>query len=191
MLFIVLWALLNSGFGTALDGPIAAFFMEKPCQRLDGTAERLTGYTLGGGSKGMRSTPAVCHFGPRSVTVGGPIAALGFRWREFQVIVIGLVGYAVCFASAGVGTFALVLQSGRLISRLGRWCRPSPVTGALATPQEAPMSWRGEGTSLSRTGIVNLTQKAIHSCNKKRTLARLVLSRTPVFSPPAYPQIAS
>src|SRR5712692_9050783 len=96
MLFIVLWALLNSGFGTALDGPIAAFFMEKPCQRLDGTAERLTGYTLGGGSKGMRSTPAVCHFGPRSVTVGGPIAALGFRWREFQVIVIGLVGYAVC-----------------------------------------------------------------------------------------------
>jgi hypothetical protein len=132
ILFVALWASVNFGFGMALDGPIGAFLMEQPCQRLNGTAERLTGYTLGKGSKGTRSTPAVCHFGPRAVTVGGQTDALGFQQREFLLIVIGLVGYTVCFIGTGVGTCSLVLQGSRLIHRLGRWRRPSSVQSSAS-----------------------------------------------------------
>ena len=116
----------NYGFGTALDGPIAAFIMEKPCQRLAGTSERLTGYALGTGGKGRPSRPSVCHFGARRVVVGGRIDALGFQWREFQLIVLGLLGYALCFVSAGVGTVYLIVKGGRLIGRLGRKLAASP-----------------------------------------------------------------
>ena len=133
ILFVLLWAGLNFVFGTALDGPISAFIMARPCQRLDGTAERLTGYTLGKGGKGRRSTPSVCHFGPRSVTVTGRIDALGFRWREFLLFVFGLGGYAVCFVSAGVSTYYVVHQGRRLLSRLGHWGRPALVKPASSS----------------------------------------------------------
>ena len=119
MLFVVLWAFLNYGFGTALDGPVAAVIMETPCQQLDRTSERLTGYRLGTTGKGRSSTPSVCYFGPRRVVVGGRIDALGFQWRELELIVVGLVGYATCFVSAGVGAVYLILWGGRLIGRLG------------------------------------------------------------------------
>ena len=120
MLFVVLWACLSYGFGTALDGPIAALIMETPCQRLDRTSERLTSYRLGTGGKGRASTPSVCYFGPRRVVVAGRIDDLGFQWRELELIVVGLVGYAACFVSAGVGTVYLILWGGRLIGRVGR-----------------------------------------------------------------------
>jgi hypothetical protein len=120
VLFVVLWAGLNFVFGTALDTAIGAFFMEQPCQRLAGTTERLTGYTPGRASRGTRSTPSVCHFGSRSVVVAGPTDALGFPEREFQLIVIGLVGYALCFIGAGLATFYLIGQGWRLVGRLIR-----------------------------------------------------------------------
>ena len=120
MLFVVLWAFLNYGFGTALDGPIAAIIMETPCQRLDRSSERVTGYRLGTAGKGRASTPSVCYFGPRRVVVAGQTDALGFQWRELELIVLGLVGYAVCFVSAAVCTVYLVRRGGQLLGRLVR-----------------------------------------------------------------------
>lgn len=152
-LFVGLWAGINFGFGTALDGPISAFIMARPCQRLDGTAERLTGYTLAKGGKGRRSSPSICHFGPRSVTVSGQIGALGFQWRELLLIVTGLVGYAVCFVSAGVGTCYLVRQGWRLLGRLGvgpgqQPCNRMPRHAAGSAAEPATQHVRRDGVIL-------------------------------------------
>ena len=59
LLFVPLWAVLNFGFGTALDGSVGAFVMERPCQRLAGTTQPLERYALSG--KGRWSS-SVCHF---------------------------------------------------------------------------------------------------------------------------------
>jgi hypothetical protein len=72
VLFVPLWAGLNFAFGTALDGPIGAYVMEGPCQRLAGTTEPLSRYTLGRGKS--RVSSSVCHFvsGPLGSQMGAP-----------------------------------------------------------------------------------------------------------------------
>ena len=118
-LFVVSWAGLNFAFGTALDGPIGAVVMEAPCQRLAGTAEPLTRYALGAG-KGRRSS-SVCHFASGPVRVDGPTEGLGFTGRELAYLVIGFVGYAVCFVSALVLSFFVVGAGRRFVARA--WTR--------------------------------------------------------------------
>lgn len=98
LLFVPLWAGLNFGFGTALDGPIGAFVMETPCQRLAGTTEPLRRYTLSGGKS--RVSTSVCHFASGPVRVDGATDGLGFTGRELAYLTIGFVGYAACFAAA-------------------------------------------------------------------------------------------
>jgi hypothetical protein len=107
LLFVSLWAGMNFAFGTALDGPIGAFVMERPCQRLAGTTEPLSRYTLGRG--GARLSSSVCHFasGPRRVA-DGRTDGLGFTGRELAYLVLGFVGYALCFAGALVLTVSIV-----------------------------------------------------------------------------------
>jgi len=110
LLFVPAWAGMNFAFGTALDGPIGAFIMEPPCQRLAGTTEPLTRYTLGTGK--VRVSASVCHFGSRRVRVDGPTDGLGFTGRELAYLVVGFAGYAVCFA--GALAFAVsVVRAGR------------------------------------------------------------------------------
>lgn len=115
LLFVLLWAGLNFGFGTSLDGPIGALVMEQPCQRLARTSERLTGYTPGKASRNGRSSPSVCHFSSRSVTVVGQTDDIGFASREGLLILGGLVGYGVCFVLAILGAVFLVRSGRRLI----------------------------------------------------------------------------
>ncbi|MEQ1773598.1 MAG: hypothetical protein ABL891_07425 [Burkholderiales bacterium] len=116
VLFILLWAGLNFGFGTLLDGPIGAFVMEPPCQRLARTNERLTGYSPGKAGGGGRATsPSVCYFGSRAVKVAGQTDGLGFTAREGLLIVGGLVGYMLCFITALVGAVYLVGLGRRLV----------------------------------------------------------------------------
>jgi hypothetical protein len=98
LLFVPLWAGLNFAFGTALDGPIGAFVMERPCQGLADTSEPLVRYSLGSG-KGRLSS-SVCHFASGSRRVDGPTEGLGFTGREFVYLMVGFVGYAVCFVGA-------------------------------------------------------------------------------------------
>lgn len=120
VLFVLLWAGLNFAFGTALDGPIGAFVMEQPCQRFANTRERLTGYSPGTASRGRRSTPSVCHFGSRPVSVVGLTDAMGFTSREGVLIAGGLVGYGVCFVVALLGAVYLVVRSWRLMRGTAR-----------------------------------------------------------------------
>jgi hypothetical protein len=120
LLFVPLWAGLNFAFGTALDGPIGAFVMEPPCQRLAGTTEPLSYYTLGRGKSRLSSS--VCHFASGPIRVAdGPTDGLGFTKREFVYLVIGLVGYAVCFVGALL-LAVYVVRTGRrfLAFALGR-----------------------------------------------------------------------
>lgn len=122
VLFILLWASLNFGFGTMLDGPIGAFIMEPPCQRLAQTSERLTGYSPGtAGSGGRANSPSVCYFGSRRVMVAGQTDGLGFTQREGLLIAGGLLGYLLCFIAALVGAAYLVALCRRLMPVL----RPS------------------------------------------------------------------
>lgn len=115
LLFVPLWAGLNFGFGTALDGPIGAFVMETPCQRLAGTTEPLSRYTLGTGR--VRPSSSVCHFASGPVRVAdGRTDGLGFTWRELAYLVLGFVGYAACFAGAMFLT-VLVVRAGRRLSQ--------------------------------------------------------------------------
>ena len=121
LLFVPLWAVLNFGFGTALDGPIGAFVMETPCQRLAGTTEPLSRYSLGKG-KG-RASSSVCHFASGPIRVAdGRTEGLGFTGREFAYIVIGFAGYAVCVFGAAVLAALIVRTGGRLFARA--WRRP-------------------------------------------------------------------
>jgi hypothetical protein len=121
VLFILLWAGVNFGFGTLLDGPIGAFVMEQPCQRLAHTNERLTGYSPGkAGGGGRAISPSVCYFGSRRVIVAGQTDGLGFTQREGLLIVGGLVGYLLCFISALVGAVYLVGLGRRLVRGLLR-----------------------------------------------------------------------
>jgi hypothetical protein len=99
LMFVPLWAGMNFAFGTALDGPVGAFVMEPPCQRLVGTNEPLSRYSLSANGKGRLSS-SLCHFGSRTVPVDGRIEELGFAGRELVYLVAGLVGYAACFAGA-------------------------------------------------------------------------------------------
>ena len=116
LLFVPLWAVLNFGFGTALDGPIGAFVMETPCQRLAGTDEPLSRYTLGKGKSRLSSS--VCHFASRTIRVADARTdGLGFTGREFAYLVIGFAGYAACFAGALVGAFYAVHSGRRLLAR--------------------------------------------------------------------------
>ena len=116
VLFILLWAGLNFGFGTMLDGPIGAFIMEPPCQRLARTSERLTGYSPGkAGGGGRANSPSVCYFGARRVIVAGQTDGLGFTQREGLLIAGGLVGYSLCFIIALVGAVYLVALCRRLM----------------------------------------------------------------------------
>lgn len=120
LLFVPIWAGMNYAFGTALDGPIGAFVMETPCQRLVGTTEPLMRYTLGRGR--ARTSSSVCHFASGPIHVDNrPIEGLGFRGREFVYLAIGFAGYAVCFCGALVLTVYLVRGGRRLVARaLGR-----------------------------------------------------------------------
>lgn len=120
LLFVPLWAGLNYGFGTALDGPIGAVVMETPCQRLLGSNEPLTRYTLGKGK--LRASSSVCHFASGPIHVADrPTEGLGFTGREFLYLAIGFAGYAVCFVGALVLTFHLVRAGRRLVAlALGR-----------------------------------------------------------------------
>jgi hypothetical protein len=115
VVFILLWAGLNFGFGNLLDGPIGAFVMEQPCRRLARTNERLTGYSPGKAGSGERAiSPSVCHFGSRPAFVAGQTDGLGFTQREGLLIAGGLVGYLLCFIMALVGAVYLV-GLGRLV----------------------------------------------------------------------------
>jgi hypothetical protein len=98
VLFVPLWAGMNFVFGTALDGPIGAFVMEPPCQRLARTTEPLRRYTLGGGKS--RLSGSVCHFASGARRVDGPTDGLGFTGRELAYLVVGFIGYGACFAAA-------------------------------------------------------------------------------------------
>lgn len=114
LLFVPLWAGLNFAFGTALDGPIGAFVMETPCQRLAGTSEPLSRYTLGAG--GVRVSSSVCHFASGPIRVADrPTDGLGFTWRELAYLVLGFAGYALCFAGAMVLAVLLVRAGRRLL----------------------------------------------------------------------------
>lgn len=110
LLFVPLWAGVNFAFGTALDGPVGAFLMEAPCQRLAHTSEPLSRYSFGGGWK--RTAPSVCHFQSRTVHV---TQTDGFTGREFVYLMTGLVGYAVCFAGSLVLTVYLVRGGQRFV----------------------------------------------------------------------------
>lgn len=115
LLFVPLWAGTNYAFGTALDGPIGAFVMATPCQRLIGTAEPLTRYTLGKGRG--RASSSVCHFASGPIAVHDrPTEGLGFTGREFVYLAIGFAGYAVCFGGALVVTVYLVRGGRRLVA---------------------------------------------------------------------------
>lgn len=116
LLFVPLWAGMNYAFGTALDGPIGAFVMETPCQRLVGTTEPLTRYSLGTGS--ARPSSSVCHFASGPIRVADrPTEGLGFTGREFAYLAIGFAGYAVCFGGALVLTVVLVRAGRRFVAR--------------------------------------------------------------------------
>lgn len=116
LLFVPMWAGMNYAFGTALDGPIGAFVMETPCQRLVGTAEPLTRYSLGTGR--ARASSSVCHFASGPIRVDDrPIEGLGFRGREFVYLAIGFAGYAVCFGGALGLTVYLVRAGRRFVAR--------------------------------------------------------------------------
>ena len=116
VLFVVSWAGLNFAFGTALDGPIGAFVMEAPCQRLAHTSEPLSRYTLGSGK--VRISSSVCHFASGPVRVDDrPKDGLGFTRRELAYLVIGFAGYAACFAAA-LGLTFLMIQRGRRLFAL-------------------------------------------------------------------------
>ncbi len=120
-LFVLLWAGLNFGFGTLLEGPIGAFVMEQPCQRLARTEERLAGYAPGtAGSRGMAISPSVCYFDSRSVVVAGQIDNLGFTHREGLLILGGLAGYLLCFILAAFCAVYLVGLGRRLLRSLLR-----------------------------------------------------------------------
>ncbi len=121
LLFIPSWAGLNFAFGTALDGPIGAYVMEPPCQRLAGTSEPLSllsRYTLGQGK--ARSSSSVCHFasGPTRLA-DRRTDGLGFTERELAYLTLGFVGYAACFVGALVLTVRLV-RTGRRFVALAR-----------------------------------------------------------------------
>ncbi|HEU5072699.1 MAG TPA: hypothetical protein VFU02_00965 [Polyangiaceae bacterium] len=120
LLFVPLWAGLNYAFGTALDGPIGAFIMEPPCQRLAGTTEPLSRYTLGTGT--VRVASSVCHFASGPIHVDDrPTDGLGFRGRELVYLLVGFVGYAACLAGAVLLSFFLV-RAGRLFFAFAlRW----------------------------------------------------------------------
>lgn len=113
MLFVPLWAALNFAFGAALDGPIGGFVMEAPCQRLAGTHEPLSRYALGG--KG-RYASSVCYFASGPVRVVGKTEGLGFAGRELAYLMLGFVGYAVCFVSALLLAVAVVRVGRRLLA---------------------------------------------------------------------------
>lgn len=119
LLFVPLWAGLNFAFGTALDGAVGAFIMESPCQRLAHTTEPLSRYTLGTGR--VRVSSSVCHFASGRVRVDGPTDGLGFTGRELAYLVVGFVGYAVCFTGAAVLAIFLVRTGRRFVAlALGR-----------------------------------------------------------------------
>lgn len=113
VLFVPMWAGLNFAFGNALDGPIGAFAMETPCQRLAGTKEPLVRYSLAG--KGRHSS-SVCHFASGPVPVMGRTEQLGFGWRELAYIVVGLIGYLCAFVAALVLAFRIVRAGRRFVS---------------------------------------------------------------------------
>ena len=122
LLFVPLWAGLNFAFGTALDGPMGAFIMEQPCQRLAGTTEPLRRYTLGQGK--VRLSSSVCHFASGPIRVAdGRTDGLGFTGRELAYLVVGFVGYAVCFAGAVLLTVSILRVGGRVFGRRSQ--RPS------------------------------------------------------------------
>lgn len=112
VLFVLFWAGTNYAFGTALDGPIGAAVMEPACQRLEGTTESLKRYSLGTGR--VKPSSSVCHFASGPVRVDGPTAGLGFTEREFVYLLIGFLGYGICF----VGAFGLAVASVRGVWRL-------------------------------------------------------------------------
>jgi hypothetical protein len=115
LLFVPVWAGMNFAFGTALEGPIGAFVMERPCQRLAGTTEPLSRYTLGRGK--VRLSSSVCHFASRSIRVAdGRTDGLGFTGRELAYLVLGFVGYAMCLAGALVLTVSIVRVGGRFFA---------------------------------------------------------------------------
>lgn len=113
LLFVPLWAVLNFGFGTALDGPIGARVMERPCQRLARTTEPLQRYVLSG--KGRWSS-SVCHFASGPVRVEGGTEGLGFTGHELAYIVLGFAGYGLCFAGSLALTVLLVRAGRRVLS---------------------------------------------------------------------------
>ena len=115
LLFVPLWAGLNFGFGSALDGPIGALVMEPPCQRLANTTEPLVRYKLGGGKS--RVSSSVCHFASGPVRVDGPTDGLGFTGRELAYLVLGFAGYGACFAGAIALTLYVVRGGRRLFFR--------------------------------------------------------------------------
>jgi hypothetical protein len=114
--FVTLWAGLNFAFGTALDGPVGAWLMETPCQRLAASAEPLVRYALGRG----RASASVCHFASGSIRVDGQTEGLGFTERELVYLILGLVGYALCFVCALVTTTFLVRMGWRKLSSIIR-----------------------------------------------------------------------
>ena len=126
LMFVPLWAGMNFVFGTALDGPIGAFVMETPCQRLARTTEPLSRYTLGTGR--LRPSSSVCHFASGPIRVADrPTDGLGFTGREFVYLVIGFVGYAACLAGALVLAFLQPNTGRRFVAlALGRRHRTSP-----------------------------------------------------------------
>lgn len=143
VLFVPLWAGLNFAFGTALDGPVGAFVMETPCQRLVGTTEPLLRYKLGTGGR-ARLSSSVCHFASESIRVDDhAIEGLGFRGREFVYLTIGFVGYAVCLAGALMLTFFLVRTGRRGLS----FARRSARRERLARPSARPLERRRRGKS--------------------------------------------
>ena len=140
LLFVPLWAGVNVAFGTVLEGPIAVFLMEPPCQRLAQTTEPLSGYAVKGGWK--RTAPSVCRFASRTVHV---TKSEGFAGREFVYLMTGLIGYFVCFAGALVLTIYSVLSGQRFVeARLGR------AKAQRSEPPAPPKAFRAPRRSRSR-----------------------------------------
>jgi len=123
LLFVPLWAGMNFVLGTALDGPVGVFVMETPCQRLSGTTEPLSRYTLGKGKSRLSSS--VCHFASGPIRVADRRTdGLGFTGREFVYLILGFAGYALCFAGAMVLAVSIVRVGQRLLGLERRRHRP-------------------------------------------------------------------
>lgn len=120
--FVVIWAFLNFGWGTALEKFITPGVFSEPCQRLAATTTPLTRYAPRETSRrGRLISMARCHFGEQETIVYEPVWEREFATREFWLLlVIYGLGLMACLIAALFCTFQLFFLGQRAISILLR-----------------------------------------------------------------------